>query len=52
MKVSEYVDQIVQSRPYKYATKQTLIRDIKKLGIWDMDVQDVTSAYICCLLFY
>lgn len=46
MKVSEYVDQIVQSRPYKYATKQTLIRDIKKLGIWDMDVQDVTSAYI------
>lgn len=46
MKVSEYVDQVVQSRPYKYSTKQTLIRDIKRMGIWDMDIKEVTSSYI------
>jgi integrase len=46
MLVKDYVDQIVQNRPYKYATKQTLIRDIKKMGIWDLDVNDVTSAHI------
>ena len=46
MKVSEYVDQVVQSRPYKYSTKQTLIRDIKRMGIWDMDTKEVTSSYI------
>lgn len=46
MLVKDYVDQIVQSRPYKYATKQTLLRDIKKMGIWEMKVEDVTSSYI------
>ena len=46
MKVSEYADQVVQSRPYKYSTKQTLIRDIKRMGIWDMDTKEVTSSYI------
>ena len=46
MLVKDYVDQIVQSRPYKYATKQTLIRDIKKLGIWEMTLEDVTSSHI------
>jgi len=46
MLVRDYVDQIVQNRPYKYATKQTLIRDIKKMGIWEMDINDVTSAHI------
>ena len=46
MKVSEYVDQVVQSRPYKYSTKQTLIRDVKRMGIWDMDTKEVTSSYI------
>lgn len=46
MLVKDYVDQIVQNRPYKYATKQTLIRDIKKMGIWDMEVENVTSSHI------
>lgn len=46
MKVSEHVEKLIQSRPYKYTYKQTLVRDVKKLGIWDMDVEDVTSAYI------
>ena len=40
MLVSEYVEHLVQIRPYKYATKQTLIRDVKKLAIWDKDIFD------------
>ncbi|HEX7405706.1 MAG TPA: hypothetical protein VF307_07265, partial [Candidatus Nanopelagicaceae bacterium] len=46
MLVSQYVDQIIQSRPYKYSTKQTLIRDIKKMGIWDMELEGVSSSLI------
>jgi hypothetical protein len=46
MKVSELVEDLIQNRPYKYTYKQTLVRDVKKLGIWDMDTEDVTSAYI------
>jgi len=46
MKVSEHVEKLIQSRPYKYTYKQTLVRDVKKLGIWDMNVEEVTSAYI------
>jgi len=46
MKVSEHVEKLIQSRPYKYTYKQTLVRDVKKLGIWEMDIEDVTSAYI------
>jgi len=44
--VSELVEDLIQNRPYKYTYKQTLVRDVKKLGIWDMDTEDVTSAYI------
>ena len=40
MLVSEYVEHLVQIRPYKYATKQTLIRDVKKLAIWDKDIDE------------
>jgi integrase len=46
MLVKEYVDQIVQNRPYKYSTKQTLYRDIQKMGILDMELEEVTSAFI------
>ncbi len=46
MLVSEYVIKIVESRPYKYSTKQTNIRDIKKLGIWDLDLNVITSGLI------
>jgi integrase len=46
MLVKEYVGQLILNRPYKYAYKQTLIRDIKKMGIWDFDIEDVTSSYI------
>ncbi len=46
MLVKEYVDQIVQMRPYKYATRQTLIRDVQKMGIWEMDINEVSSSLI------
>lgn len=46
MLVSDFLDQVIKSRPYKYSTKQSLIRDIKRLGIADLDTSDVTSALI------
>jgi integrase len=46
MKVSEYATQIINSRPYKYQTRQTYFKDLKRLGIWDLDVDQVDSALI------
>ncbi len=46
MLVHEYLDQVIKSRPYKYSTKQTLIKDIKRMGIWEMDTSEITSALI------
>ena len=46
MLVQKYVDQFIQSRPYKYSTKQTLIRDVKKLGIWELQVDQVSSSQV------
>lgn len=46
MLVSEYIDQVIKSRPYKYSTKQSLFRDVKRLGIMDMDTSEITSALI------
>lgn len=46
MKVSEYATQVINTRPYKYQTRQTYIKDLKRLGIWDLDVSEVNSALI------
>lgn len=46
MLVEYYVDLIVQNRPHKYATKQTLIRDIQQMGIWEIPLVDVSSSHI------
>jgi integrase len=46
MKVSEFATKIIETRPYKYQTRQTLYKDLKRLGIWDFDVEDVNSALI------
>jgi integrase len=46
MLVSDYLDQVIKSRPYKYSTKQSLIRDVKRLGIEDLDTSEITSALI------
>ncbi len=46
MLVSEYVEQIISTRPYKYSTRQTNIRDIKRLGIWNKEISEINSALI------
>ena len=46
MLVSIYLDDVIKSRPYKYSTKQSLIRDVKRLGIMDLDTSEITSALI------
>lgn len=46
MLVSEYATQIINSRPYKYQTRLTYFKDLKRLGIWEMDVEKIDSALI------
>jgi integrase len=46
MLVSEYATKLIEQRAYKYSTKQTTYRDLKKLGIWDLDVSCINSGLI------
>ena len=46
MLVSEYATEVINTRPYKYQTRQTFFKDLKRLGIWDLDVDQVNSALI------
>lgn len=46
MKVSEYATNVINTRPYKYETRLTYFKDLKRLGIWNMDVSEVNSALI------
>ena len=46
MLVSIYLDDVIKSRPYKYSTKQSLILDVKRLGIMDLYKSEVTSDLI------
>ena len=46
MKVSQFATQIIESRPYKYQTKQTYYKDLKRLGIWDMNMDEIDSVLI------
>ena len=46
MKVSEYATNVINTRPYKYETRLTYFKDLKRLGIWDMEVTEVNSALI------
>jgi integrase len=46
MLVSIFLDNVIKSRPYKYSTKQSLIRDVKRLGIMELDTSEITSALI------
>ncbi|NBO72408.1 MAG: site-specific integrase [Bacteroidetes bacterium] len=46
MLVSEYVLKIISERPYKYSTKQTSIKDIKRMGLWDLDISSINSGLI------
>jgi len=46
MKVSEYATNVINTRPYKYETRLTYFKDLKRLGIWNMDITEVNSALI------
>lgn len=46
MLVNEYLDQVIAVRSYKYSTKQTLVKDIKRMVIWDIDISFVNSGLI------
>jgi integrase len=46
MLVSEYATEVINTRPYKYQTRQTFFKDLKRLGIWELEVEQVNSALI------
>ena len=46
VKVSEYATNVINSRPYKYQTRQTFFKDLKRLGIWELDTSEINSALI------
>lgn len=46
MKVSEYATNVINSRPYKYQTRQTFFKDLHRLGIWNLDTSEINSALI------
>jgi integrase len=46
MLVSEYVTHTINSRPLKYGTKQSYIKGIKSLGIWDLDISELSTALV------
>ena len=46
MLVSEYATEVINTRPYKYQTRQTFFKDLKRLGIWELEVEQINSALI------
>jgi integrase len=46
VKVYEYASEVINSRPYKYQTRLTYLKDLKRLGIWDLDISEINSALI------
>ena len=44
------MEEIIESRAYKYSTKQTNYRDIKRLGILDLDDSEFNSGLIISIV--
>lgn len=44
MKVSEFATAEINRRPYKYQTRISYLKDLKRLGIWEMDTSEIHSA--------
>jgi len=44
MKVSQYYEEQISIRPYRYQTKINFVRCLKKLGLWDMPLEDITPV--------
>ena len=47
MLVSEYAQKVISERQYKYQTRQSYVKGIKAIGIWDMEVDSLSPQ-----LFY
>lgn len=46
MLVSEYVLNVINNRPLKYGTRQSYLKIIKSLGIWELALADLNCAII------
>jgi len=46
MLVSEYAQNVIDNRPLKYGTRQSYIKIIKSLGIWETEISDLNCALI------
>ena len=46
MLVSEYAQNVIKNRPLKYGTRQSYIKIIKSLGIWEHEISDLNCALI------
>ena len=46
MLVSEFVSKNLANRPLKYGTKQSYLKIIKSLGIWELDTSELNSGLI------
>jgi len=47
MLVNEYAQKVISERQYKYQTRQSYVKGIKAIGIWDMEVTSLSPQ-----LFY
>lgn len=46
MLISEYATRTINNRPLKYGTRQSYLKIIKSLGIWNLEISEVTSSMI------
>lgn len=42
MLVSEFFESFIQEHPYRYQTKQNMVRCLKKLELWDLEYESIT----------
>lgn len=45
MLVSQYFNEFIQDKPYKYQTKKNMIHCLKKLELWDMEYEEITANF-------
>jgi hypothetical protein len=45
MLVSEYAQKVISERQYKYQTRQSYLKGIKAIGIWDMEVSSLSPQF-------
>ena len=43
--ISEYFEREISNEPYKYQTKVSMVRCLKKLTLWDLEFETLTPAF-------